>query len=62
MNVKSTGVISKITFSGCDRSELAEKWIKENPDKHVKQYEFHNGFMTLYFQEDEDLKFYESNE
>lgn len=61
MNVKSTEVLSKITFSGDERAENAEKWIKENPDKHVKQYEFYNGSMTLYFQEDDDLNFYESN-
>lgn len=60
--IEIRSVLSKITFSGSDRVELAEKWIKDNPDKHVKQSEFYNGSMTLYFQEDDDLIFYESNE
>lgn len=45
---------NKIVFTGPDRALKAEDWIKNNPDLHVKQYEFYNETITLYLRDQED--------
>lgn len=45
---------NKIVFTGPDRALKAEDWIKNNPNLHVKQYEFYNETITLYLRDQED--------
>lgn len=45
---------NKIVFTGSDRASKAEEWIKNNPDTHIKQYEFYNETITLYLRDQED--------
>ena len=45
---------NKIVFTGPDRAAKAEEWIKNNPDTHIKQYEFYNETITLYLRDQED--------
>ena len=45
---------NKVVFTGPDRAIEAENWIKSNPDKHIKQYEFYNETITLYLRDQED--------
>lgn len=45
---------NKVVFIGSDRAAKAEEWIKNNPNLHVKQYEFYNETITLYLRDQED--------